>query len=247
MEDITIFQSFHKEYPRNRHCQWLTPIGVAGYREQDFLSDSTGENISALNSSYCELTTQFYAWKNCQSDYVGFYHYRRYLNFLIDDSIYDGLRPGEKWYEPTLPTIEYLTSAEQLQSLKELLKIYDVITPNKYILAPNIKEQYYANTSNQDPWIKFIEEINRKYGNLDTYFTTTARASICNMFIMKKDVFDAYCSDLFPIIDRVYKKIGQSYDHQNNRYPGFLAERFLGFWLAVNKVSHREVPMIAFK
>jgi hypothetical protein len=247
VENIKIFQSFHKDYPRNRDCQWLTPIGVAGYCEDVLLSDSTGENIGALNSSYCELTTQFYAWKNSQSDYVGFYHYRRYLNFLIDDSIYDSLTPGEKWYEPTPPMIDYLTSPEQYQGLKELLKIYDVITPNQYILTPNIRDQYYANTLNQEPWMQFMEEINRKYDDLGMYFRTTARASICNIFIMKRSIFDAYCNDLFPIIDRVYEKIGQNYDQQNNRYPGFLAERFLGFWLAVNKVSHREVPMIALK
>ena len=247
MKNIKIFQSFHKEYQRNNNCQWITPIGVSGYEKEGYLSDSTGENIGFLNASYCELTTQFYAWKNSNSEYVGFYHYRRYLNFLIDDSVNDSMIPGAKWYEPTPDMIQYLTSTEQYESLKNLLQIYDVITPNKYLLLPNIRDQYYGNTSTQEPWTEFIEQLEKKYQRSTSYFTTTARASICNMFIMKREIFDAYCNDLFPIIDKVYKKLGENYDQQNNRYPGFLSERFLNFWLDVNKISHREVPLIAFK
>lgn len=247
MEDIKIFQSFHKAYPRNQNCQWICPIGVSGYHEEGFLSDSTGINIGPLNSSHCELTSQYYVWKNTTSKFVGFFHYRRYLNFLVDDSINDSLTPGMKWYEPTPVNINYLTSAAQNENLKNLLHLYDVITPNKCILTPNIEAQYFANTNEQEPWLEFIDQIKQKYTTPTSYFTTMARAPICNMFVMKRDLFNAYCNDLFPVIDKVYKKLGQPYDQQNNRYPGFLAERFLGFWLATNKISYAEVPLIAFK
>jgi Domain of unknown function (DUF4422) len=247
MEYIKIFQSFHKDYPRNQSCAWITPIGVSGYLEEGLTSDCTGENISSLNAAYCELTTQFYAWKNTQSNFVGFFHYRRYLNFQVDNSIYDSVIPGQKWYEPTSEIIEYLTSQDQYKSLQNLLEHYDVITPNKYIMAPNIRDQYYINTTNHEPWVEFMDQMERIYKNSSSYFTTMARAPICNMFVMKRDLFNAYCSDLFPVIDKVYKKLGQPYDQQNNRYPGFLAERFLGFWLATNKISYAEVPLIAFK
>ena len=36
--------------------------------------DNQGDNISSLNKSYCELTTQYWAWKNMQADYYGFCH-----------------------------------------------------------------------------------------------------------------------------------------------------------------------------
>ena len=64
------------------------------------------------------------------------------------------------------------------------------------------------------------------------------------MFVMKLDLYEVYCNDMFKIIDTIFNIIGMNYDVYNNRYPGFLAERFLGFWLYVNKVSTVEVPMI---
>ena len=40
-----------------------------------------GENIYPKNPDYCELTAQYWAWKNIDCDYYGFFHYRRYLTF----------------------------------------------------------------------------------------------------------------------------------------------------------------------
>ena len=44
--------------------------------------DDEGENISEKNDKYCELTAQFWAWKNIHdADYYGFWHYRRFMSF----------------------------------------------------------------------------------------------------------------------------------------------------------------------
>ena len=45
------------------------------------LRDDAGDNISEKNHTYCELTPQYWVWKNEDADYYGFYHYRRYLSY----------------------------------------------------------------------------------------------------------------------------------------------------------------------
>ena len=47
---------------------------------EDFglIGDNTGDNISLKNSSYCELTGMYWAWKNLSGvDFIGLCHYRR--------------------------------------------------------------------------------------------------------------------------------------------------------------------------
>lgn len=54
---------------------WTRPV------PQGMLRDDAGEHISGKNRAYCELTVQYYAWKNVRADYYGFCHYRRYFSF----------------------------------------------------------------------------------------------------------------------------------------------------------------------
>ncbi|MDD7441233.1 MAG: DUF4422 domain-containing protein, partial [Sutterellaceae bacterium] len=88
MKSIKIFLSFHKDSARIQ-SNILTPIHVGraiatdAVKQSlaDIIGDDTGDNISRKNPNYCELTAQYWAWKNCDSDYIGFMHYRRHLNF----------------------------------------------------------------------------------------------------------------------------------------------------------------------
>ena len=80
--DIRIFVSCHKAFPVPEGGL-LYPVHVgaalADQRLDGYIRDDSGENISRLNRRYCEMTGQYWAWKNADADYYGFFHYRRYL------------------------------------------------------------------------------------------------------------------------------------------------------------------------
>ena len=55
-------------------------VGHATHEDAGYLADDTGDNISAKNCYYSELTGLYWVWKNVKDpDYVGVCHYRRYL------------------------------------------------------------------------------------------------------------------------------------------------------------------------
>ena len=69
--------------PKIPLCYHVTAGSVfqQGPLPKGMLRDDTGEHISDRNRRYCELTTQYWAWKNVTADIYGFCHYRRYFSF----------------------------------------------------------------------------------------------------------------------------------------------------------------------
>lgn len=93
MSNIKILVACHKP-DVCRHDVVFTPIHVGRDISKntdemsDFIGDNTGDNISSLNPYYCELTAQYWMWKNLKNvDIVGLAHYRRYLKGQIQKKI----------------------------------------------------------------------------------------------------------------------------------------------------------------
>ena len=84
---ITILVAAHKTYPMPTDPLYL-PIqaGAALHDPLPYTPDSTGDNISEKNGSFCELTVLYWAWKNLpaeEQDYLGLCHYRRYFGLNL--------------------------------------------------------------------------------------------------------------------------------------------------------------------
>jgi hypothetical protein len=66
-----------------------------------------------------------------------------------------------------------------------------------------------------------------------------------NMFIMKKDKFDEYCTWMFDIIFDLYDEFKDvDYNAFHARFPGRISERLLDVWLMTKGYSYEEVPFI---
>lgn len=107
--------------------------------------DNEGDNISGKNPDYCELTAQYWAWKNIDCDYYGFFHYRRYLTFhrvcpvmesgkilgkrqhpyIELDSVWDDLTPYWMEAEWMAPADHEIRSSDRLPRADQ----YDGIPP----------------------------------------------------------------------------------------------------------------------
>lgn len=78
---VKIYTMTHKKFDVPNDPMYVPlQVGAEGKEPLGYVRDNTGENISALNCYYSELTGVYWIWKNdTESDIVGVCHYRRYL------------------------------------------------------------------------------------------------------------------------------------------------------------------------
>ena len=240
---IKIFISCHKDCYVPEH-PFLLPIQVGSALAEKKLSgmlhDDTGDNISAKNKMYCELTAQYWAWKNdFDADYYGFWHYRRYMNFSdtqldhnpFEDVVLDYLD------DAALATLQ-LDEAHMRQKICQ----YDVIatTPvNLKKLNPCLKSnrhQYeltpYQYAEDLDVMLDIIQEKYPAYYDIAQYYLNKSPVGYyCNMFIMKKELFLQYSEWLFTILAEHEKRRDYTnYDVTGYRVSGYLGERLFAIW-----------------
>ena len=250
---IKIFISCHKP-SRVIEDEVFTPIETgAVYHEkslsQGILRDNTGDNISSKNPMYCELTAQYWAWKNVDADYYGFCHYRRYFNLtqneFPEDSYGDILEPylldgtagkyGISWknVQPLLSEYDLLVSKRQ-----DLRKL-----PGNYKTP---QEQYawakYLHAEDYQLMLDIIDQHFPEYTNAARTYSEGHYSSFCNMFIMKKDMFVRYCSWLFAVLDIFCRERDMSgYSREALRTPGHLAERLLNIFIIHLQEENRNI------
>lgn len=240
-QDIRILVTTHKDVvvPKGNILQ---PVQVGpGNKSNRFdwaLHDDEGENISDKNPMYCELTTQYWAWKNTTSPYVGFCHYRRYFNFT--SNVYEENPYGE--------VMDDFIDEEAIkryglddETIRSCVEGYDVITTGFKRLADfpgdfSTPREHYAAAP-----ALHIEDLNRcavivhrlfpDYSQDFDAFLGGERSCFCNMYIMRHEIFSSYCEFLFPVLDEFIRETDMStYSREAVRTPGHLAERLFNVW-----------------
>ena len=234
MNKVKIIVATHKKYKMPDDELYLpVQVGSEGKENLGYQVDNNGENISNKNSTFCELTGLYWAWKNLDADYIGLCHYRRHFTCkkLIPFS------------EDT--KFKILLNKKQTE---EILKYTDIILPKKreyYIenLYDHYKHTMYVETL--DETRKIIEEKCPNYlPEFDKLHKRTS-AHMFNMFVMKKEYLNDYCEWLFDILFELEKRIDSSkYDSFHARYLGRISELLLDVWINTNGLKYREVKVI---
>lgn len=242
MPNIKLFVCCHHQSKVPDH-PLLVPIQVgaalSNQRFPGFISDDTGENISQKNRSYCELTAQYWAWKNADADFCGFFHYRRYL--YPDTSAKYPYRLERTVDLDTLNRLGYETFSEQIQK-------YDIIVPKGENMYLPVREHYAKAKFHHEKDLCLVENIVReKYPAYIPAMEQYLSGSICyfgNIYIMRKIVFQDYCAWLFDILAEFDRRVDTAgYSAQELRVNGYLAERLLGVYYTWRRENLRELEL----
>ncbi|MCF0190787.1 MAG: DUF4422 domain-containing protein [Marinilabiliaceae bacterium] len=227
--DVKIIVATHKAYWMPNDNSYLPlHVGSEGKRELGYVGDNTGDNISVLNSSFCELTGLYWLWKNCDSEYKGVVHYRRYFTSA-------GLRLTIQQKRNHI-----LTSKEWSQ----LLEKAPIVLPKKRNYWIETTRSQYKHAHNPHDLVVTEDLLKEKYPTYhkswDKVMNST-KGHRFNMFVMRSDILDEYCEWLFEVLFEIQRRIDiSSYSSYNTRVFGFLSERLLDVWLLTKGYSYVE-------
>lgn len=119
----------------------------------------------------------------------------------------------------------------------------DVILPVPLYVAPTVEENFKSRHDPSD-WefmMQYLKDNFPENYQAACRFFKGNLYSPCNMFVMKRDVLDALCSWLFPILFKVAEHGGEKDNSYLNRYPGFISERLISLYFEINREKFKLV------
>ncbi|WP_421017317.1 DUF4422 domain-containing protein [Furfurilactobacillus cerevisiae] len=230
--NIKILVAAHKAYKMPSDNSLYLPIFVGRalhpQTELPFQGDDQGrDNISKKNSSYNELTAIYWAWKNLDADAIGLVHYRRYLS------------KSKK---------KDLSNILNKQDVERMLSVNPIILPKKRHYYIETNYSHYLHAHHIKPLDDARKIIARDYVQYLPAFDRVMNqrsAHMFNMFIMKRNLLNDYCTWLFDVLQKVENCTDVSdYDSYERRVYGFVSELLLDVWIDTNQYKYTEVNCV---
>lgn len=206
----------------------LLQVGASGKEDFGYLRDDIGDNISARNVNFCELTGAYWIWKNSKEKYKGLVHYRRFF--------------GKNNLSASFNQVY------SYNQLVEKLARVDILLPYLEYFQSSAYNQLIRSSCTDGTFQILRKAILRLYPeyviDFDTFFGNN-RSVLFNMLFCRAELFDDYCKWLFDILFKIDEIIDvkELNDYQKRIY-GFLAERLLNVWVIHNGLKVENVPVI---
>lgn len=225
MNKIKILVASHKPDKVYRDDVY-TPIhvgrAISKYKEEmaDMIGDDTGDNISAKNGTYCELTAAYWAWKNLKDvEYIGLAHYRRYFETKFTN-----------------------------ENIDKIFENCDVVIAQPY-LHDRYNEMKMARTlvmEDEVIFLKVFKKLCPEYEQTLIDYLYGFKDYPYNMFVMKRKTFDEYCTFLFAILTECEKLMKPLSYTNSNRRLGYIAEYLLPIFCLHHHLRIRTEPVVSF-
>lgn len=200
---ISVYMSkFYKDRPLKTAYpppSWVHTIQAGAALTEERIAeqcDNEGENISAKNPNYSELTATYWIGKHAEESYLGLFHYRRVLDVREED--------WKRIFENDI----------------------DVILPYPSMHLPDIGAHHrrYLKEEDWDAMLQALRELAPAYADALPEIFSDLYLYNFNMLIAKKDIFRKYCDWMFPILARTEELSSPKGWERADRYIGYLGE-----------------------
>lgn len=202
-----------------QEAPWIKKIQAGAALTDSRIAELTDEGIDSLsmqNALYCELTASYYIWKYNTCNITGLFHYRRILD----------------------------VTEEQLHLLKT--KKIDALLPLPFVCYPDASGQYGRYLLKED--ICAMRKVLHEYETdsmpeIESILQSPYLYNY-NMLIARKEVFDDYCSWIFPLLKEITDRCEKEDREKLPRYAGRIGEVMTSLYFMLNKrkwkIAHAE-------
>lgn len=238
MKNIKIVIATHKKYWMPEDIIYIAlHVGSEGKAPIGYIADNSGENISLKNSSFCELTGLYWAWKNLDCDYLGLVHYRRHFSIK------------SRGYRILHKKTECILNGKEAE---KLLEKYRILVPKKRRYYIETLYSHYEHTHYREHLDITGKIIAEKYPEYNQSFEKVMKRTygyMFNMYIMEKKLSDQYCEWLFHILFEVERQIKvPELSRFQGRFYGRISEIIFNVWLdyqmSVGNIKKKEIKEI---
>ena len=268
MTDLLMVSHFHKDFPFNHESSWLKAAYAgshAPYKWQppgpgNWINTSQHKSVYGFRHYYSmcsedeflralgQQASEYYLLHYGRADYVGCTTYRRYLDFKGDM----GSNVLKASMPPTQENANYMASDEQKAAALKLLETHDAISNHIMPMPYSVRTQYLQSQPPEylNLFLEGIEKLMPDYRDKMSWWGENG-ASFETCYVMRKQLFRKYASELFELLEYVWQNTSSPYPTKQTtseplpwRYPGFLGERFLPFFLYANNASVARTTLI---
>ena len=219
--------------------EWITPIQVGAVlspRRVANILDCDGENSSAKNGNYSELTALYWIWKNrllCMADGIGVHPSDR-----AEERPSGGLGGGSSARPGSAPSGSTGNAYYGLSHYRRILEFteddvlrlvdngVDVVLPYPMPYEPDIEEHHRRYLKEED-WKavrRAVWELQPEYSKAFPSVLEQKYLYNYNIILARKGVLAEYCEWLFPILSRVEELSVPRGKDRADRYIGYIAE-----------------------
>ena len=216
-------------------------------------ADDTGDQISAENARYGEMTAWYWVWKNYlprhpELEYVGFSHYRRFLDFSAPA---DG-RTRRTTYSRFRAAFERHYGEEAvLKAVGDADLVMRGVADSGFA---TMREQFvFGHPELADDWDRFAALVAERHPGSSREIEETlgcGRLAMELQFVMRRELFVDFMEWAFSLCRECERRWGWggATEGARARTPAFLIERFFLVWLAIRRSERplkvKELPLV---
>ena len=231
---------------------------IAANRMAGMMHDDGGENISTKNPYYCELTAQYWTWKNVEADYYGLCHYRRFLCFREVDA------PRNLRGQFEVSAINQYSlnrfGLEDEAEMRAIIEANDIVcgtlqdVPKLYTPRGNqptalrhwtAHDRALIMTKDLECMLRILSEVSPEVGASAREYLNRKKFLGFNCFVMRKELFQEMCAIEFSVLEKLESQVDLThYNQQLRRIYGFMGEIICSsyiYWIAVS-YTHLTLP-----